>query len=100
MTIVYPTSGKRSYAVRKEFQKAVRLIASGNDQAIANVLLKNTAVKSVFSEEFGKILKLEIKGLCQKDAPSILRKHEMEDLRNFTWGKSNERMANHGTKLC
>ena len=87
MTIVYPTSGKRSYAVRKEFQEAVRLIASGNDQAIANVLLKNTAVKSVFSEEFGNILKLEIKGLCQKDAPSILRKHEMEDLRNFTWEK-------------
>ena len=65
----------------------MRSIATGNEKTVTDSLIKNTDVKDLVSKEHHEIIKREIKLLCKKDNPSILRNHDIESLKNFSWSK-------------
>jgi hypothetical protein len=85
VTIEYPNAGLRKYHIQQKFAEIVRLIASGNEQSVLDCFFKLSSIREAASKEYMNIIREELKVLCNKDTPSVLRKKEYKDLNSFTW---------------
>jgi len=67
---------------RKKLGKA---LARGCSKQVAGECLKNPAIRNYIIQKIGKIVHVELCGLCSDKTASMLWKHSLEIFKEFTW---------------